>query len=418
MSALNVILDKELTPGVRRMEYKSNGSFPLHVHVLTFDRTQTSNAIRLVKGEDRADGLERLSAMASRYQSQTGNTMLGIVNGNFWRAVRNTAIGPCVVDGEVVEMLPYKRWTSGFFDVQSKLTIDSFQIRGLVRFAGRTLQVNSVNRRVDTFGLAVYNNYAGATVPSVTPAIVEKAFKEAVKDSVFADRDSTEIALTQEVLRQEILKAQREASTEFPMIKIRVRYLRGLGINTKIPCAILGVGEGSTEMPLRGAVISVPKQLYYSGNQARVGDTLWLEYSTNLYQQTKFMNAVCGTPRLMRNGVAQHEALYEGSTAKRFISGNLARTALGVDRSGNKIVLVAVQATDPQQGTTGATLQQMSKVMSLLGCYNAMNLDGGGSSGMVVGNDHVFFEGTDPLTRKLSLGVAFVRLTHVLRNTK
>lgn len=418
MSTLNVILDKEITPGVRRMEYKSDGTFPVHVHVLTFDRTIPGNAVRLVKGEDKADGLERLSAMATRYQEQTGNTLLGIVNANFWRAVRNTAIGPCVVDGEVVEMLPYKKWTSGFFDVQSKLTIDSFQLSGTVRFAGRTLPVSSVNRRVDTLGVAVYNNYSGTTVPSVTTASVEKAFREAVKDSVFADRDSTELALTQEVLRQEIAKAQREASTEFPMMKIRVRYLRGLGVNTKIPCTIMGVEEGECTMPLRGAVISVPKQLYYSGSQAKIGDTLWLEYKTNISPQTRFMNAVCGTPRLMRGGAAQHEAQLEGSTGKRFISGNLARTALGVDRSGNKIVLVAVQASDPEHGTTGATLQQMAKIMALLGCYNAMNLDGGGSSGMVVGNDHVFFDGADPLTRKLSVGLAFVRLTHVLRNTR
>jgi exopolysaccharide biosynthesis protein len=128
------------------------------------------------------------------------------------------------------------------------------------------------------------------------------------------------------------------------------------------------------------------------------------------------MNAVCGTPRLVRNGVAGHEALREGSTGRRFITHNLARTALGTDRSGNRIVLVAVEPSQASQGTMGATLAQMATIMKLLGCHNALNLDGGGSTGMVVRGDHMFFDGEDPKTRRISVGLAVVKRSHVLRS--
>ncbi len=417
ISSLSSIRERDLAPGVRYTMYRSNGSRPVVAHVISMDRTLPGTAVRLVKGEDHGAGLERLGELYRRYEASTDNKLFALVNGNFWRAVRNTMIGPCVIDGEVVELNRYKRWTSGFLDVRNQLMIDTFSISGTVAFAGRAFTVSSVNRRDDD-GVVVYNSYGGERIPHVNTKEIEKAFYEAVKDSVFAERDSTELALTKEVLRGEVARAQREASTEYPMVKIRVRYLRLPSINTQIPCAVLGVDSGTVTMPLRGAVISMPRSMYVSGQAPRVGDTLMLSYNTNVHATTRFMNAMCGTPRLVRDGVAKHEAQLEGSTGKRFINHNLARTAIGTDRSGNRITLVAIQADDPGRGTSGASLQQTAKVMVLLGCYQAMNLDGGGSTGMVVENDHVFFDGQDPLTRRVGLGIGVVQLSKILRTPR
>lgn len=417
ISSLSSIRERDLASGVRYTMYRSNGSRPVVAHVISMDRTLPGTAVRLVKGESHGAGLERLNELYKRYEAATDNKLFALVNGNFWRAVRNTMIGPCVIDGEVVEMNRYKKWTSGFLDVRSQLTIDTFAITATVAFAGRSFAVSSVNRREDD-GVVVYNTYGGERIPHVNTKEIEKAFYEAVKDSVFAERDSTEIALTKEVLRGEVARAQREASSEFPMVKIRVRYLRLPSINTQIPCAVLGIDSGTVAMPLRGAVISMPRSVYQSGGAPRIGDTLMLTYATNVHSNVRFMNAVCGTPRLVRDGVAKHEAQMEGSTGKRFINHNLARTALGTDRSGNRIMLVAIQADDPGRGTSGATLQQAAKVMALLGCYQAMNLDGGGSTGMVVENDHVFFDGEDPLTRRVGLGIGVVQLSKILRTPR
>lgn len=416
LTALTVLREQELGPGIRYVQYRSNGSRQVVVHVVTMDRTIPGNALRLIKGEDHAMGLERISDMARRYDTTSNNELYSLVNGNFWRAVRNTMIGPCVIDGEVVELNAYKHWTSAFIDVQSKVTIDTIALSGTVKLGGRTFPVSSVNRRGDS-GVVVYNSYGGQSIPHVSTKEIEKAFHDAVKDSVFLVSDSTEAQLTRDVLKNEIARAQREANGEFPMVKVRVRYLRSPSINVPFPCLVLGVDTGTVNMPLRGAVVSFPRSVL-NGYWPRVGDTLTLGYSTSKYSSTRFMNAVCGTPRIVRNGIPKHEAQLEGSTGRRFIQDNLARTALGVDRSGNRIVLAAIRPDRSEDGTSGATLQQTAQIMALLGCYDAMNLDGGGSAGMVVGNDHVFFDGVDPLTRRLGLGVGIVKLSKILRGPR
>jgi len=416
ITALTVLRESELGPGIRYLQYRSNGSRAVIVHVLSMDRTIPGNALRLIKGEDHAVGLERLGDMARRYDSTSDNEMYGVVNGNFWRAVRNTMIGPCVIDGEVVEFNPYKHWTSVFIDVQNRVYIDTIALSGTAKVGGRSYQLSSVNRRTDT-GVVVYNSYGGDAIPHVSSKEIENAFHEAVKDSVFQESDSTELAFTTELLKNEIARAQREVNVEYPMVKVCVRYLRSPSVNVPFPCQVLSVDTGTVKMPLRGAVVSFSRAAL-NGNWPRLGDTLTLTYSTSKHNATRFMNAVCGTPRLVRNGVAKQEAKMEGSTGRRFIQDNLARTALGVDRSGNRIVLAAIRPDRPEDGTHGATLQQAAQIMALLGCYDAMNLDGGGSAGMVVGKDHVFFDGVDPLTRRLGLGVGMVKLSKILRGPR
>ena len=55
------------------------------------------------------------------------------------------------------------------------------------------------------------------------------------------------------------------------------------------------------------------------------------------------------------------------------------RTAMGVDRSGRVMWLVVVDGR--QKGySEGMTLQELGSVMHGLGCWNAANMDGGGSS--------------------------------------
>lgn len=414
VNKLTMVGDTMLGPGVQYREFRSNGKTPVVVHAMILDRSIPGNAVRLVKGEDHCAGLERLAEMTHRFSASSRHTVYGLVNGNFWRAVRNTLIGPCVIDGEVVEMNAYKKWSSAFFDIRNSMSIDTFALTGSVSIAGRSYPISTVNHRDDQ-GVVVYNSFGGTTVPYVSPKQIERAFQEAMKDTVFIAEDSTEAALTQDVLRQEIGRARRERDAEYPMLKIRVRYLRSPSVNVMVPCEILSVDTGTVTMPIRGAVVSLPRSVLMSSALPRIGDTIRLQYSTNIQQQTPFMNAVCGTPRLVRKGLAKHEAINEGSTGSRFINHALARCAIGTDSSGQKIILAAVPADRPERGTVGASLQQMAQIMALLGCSDAMNLDGGGSAGMMVGNDHVFFDGSDPLTRRVGLGFGLVKLSKILR---
>jgi hypothetical protein len=97
----------------------------------------------------------------------------------------------------------------------------------------------------------------------------------------------------------------------------------------------------------------------------------------------KMRTAVGGGPVLIHDGKVQitvrEEQLFPNSNPN---GERNPRTAMGYTRDGRLIILVV-------QGRTagvaaGATLQQEAQLLLQLGCYEALNLDGGGSSCMLV----------------------------------
>jgi hypothetical protein len=90
----------------------------------------------------------------------------------------------------------------------------------------------------------------------------------------------------------------------------------------------------------------------------------------------KVTNVVCGGPVLLKNGAAvldwKTEAFNEEFSLKRH-----PRTAVGIDRRGD-LWLVAVDGQLSESG--GASLEELAAILLRLGCRDAINLDGGGST--------------------------------------
>ncbi|MDA0841352.1 MAG: phosphodiester glycosidase family protein [Planctomycetota bacterium] len=63
------------------------------------------------------------------------------------------------------------------------------------------------------------------------------------------------------------------------------------------------------------------------------------------------------------------------------------RTALGLDREGRFLVLVAVDGRQPGY-SEGMSTRELAELMLELGCASALNLDGGGSTSMVLRDEH------------------------------
>lgn len=76
--------------------------------------------------------------------------------------------------------------------------------------------------------------------------------------------------------------------------------------------------------------------------------------------------------------VSEGEAL---STFSHVVSGYNPRSAIGVDKTGTRITLLAVNGR--QANSRGVTMTELARMMQELGCYYAVNLDGGGSTNMV-----------------------------------
>ena len=87
-------------------------------------------------------------------------------------------------------------------------------------------------------------------------------------------------------------------------------------------------------------------------------------------------NAISGNNMIVRDG-AEIPGLDNSYAAPR--------TALGLDRTGTHLILFVADGRQPLY-SQGATLHEMAQLMIYYGAENAMNLDGGGSSTLVMRN--------------------------------
>ena len=87
-------------------------------------------------------------------------------------------------------------------------------------------------------------------------------------------------------------------------------------------------------------------------------------------------NAISGNNMIVVNGVAV-DGLDNSYAAPR--------TAIGLDKTGTRLILFVADGRQPFY-SDGATLYEMAQLMIFYGAVNAMNMDGGGSSTLVMRN--------------------------------
>jgi hypothetical protein len=97
-------------------------------------------------------------------------------------------------------------------------------------------------------------------------------------------------------------------------------------------------------------------------------------------------HAVGGGPWLVRDGKVYVDSADQRFTDPSFTDKRHPRTAIGVTASG-EILLVAVDGR--QSFSAGMTLAELAKRMIALGAVRAINLDGGGSTSMVIDGAYV-----------------------------
>jgi len=131
----------------------------------------------------------------------------------------------------------------------------------------------------------------------------------------------------------------------------------------------------NTMIPRDGFVISFMGQEAELASRFQVGNSVSYRVifkNTGNEDWRDVVTAVGAGPRLLTNGRITVEPLGEGFTEAKITEASGMRSAIGVRRDG-AILLVTV---------SGATVKQLAAIMQELGAYNAMNLDGGASSGL------------------------------------
>jgi hypothetical protein len=99
------------------------------------------------------------------------------------------------------------------------------------------------------------------------------------------------------------------------------------------------------------------------------------------FKKWKYHTAMGGGPVLIQDGVISISNNEELKFGGKGINDKHPRTAMGYTRD-NKLIILVVEGRNPN--AAGATLTQLAEIFKELGCVEALNLDGGGSSCLLV----------------------------------
>ena len=166
---------------------------------------------------------------------------------------------------------------------------------------------------------------------------------------------------------------------------------------------IVGIQSMNAAIPPDGIVVSAGGYKADMLENVKLGASTDIDYSVDK-PWNSIMHAVCGGPRLLDEGNIRING-EEEKFSSSIITGRHPRTAIGITFDGHIIMLVADGRT---QKNAGMTLKELASYMQKLGVRNAINLDGGGSSTMVIKNKVVNIP-SDGAERPISNGILIVK---------
>jgi len=163
---------------------------------------------------------------------------------------------------------------------------------------------------------------------------------------------------------------------------------------------ITAIARGNTPIGPDDVVLSVHGAAALALADLKVGDRVTIHQTLGQLWD-KAVYVLGAGPMLVKNG-----DLFLTSTVEQFPAdiaiGRAPRTAIGIDKDGN-LLLVVVDGRQPS--SIGMTLLELAQFLRELGAVDAMNLDGGGSSELVI-NGEVMNRPSDGKERRIGDALA------------
>ena len=129
--------------------------------------------------------------------------------------------------------------------------------------------------------------------------------------------------------------------------------------------------------------------------------------SVVLNDGTYVKNGIGGVGVLVHDGIQVNTWQYEMMD----VSGgsNQPRTAVGYAKNTNRIVFFVCEGREATEGVHGMTLDEVSNQMAAIGCTEAMALDGGGSSCMLIGGKETIKPCNEGNAQRATIDACFIR---------
>ncbi len=317
---------RQLGTGVSHLYLKrQTKAGPMVAHVLRADPRFV--AIKSLLAQKPGGGFSR--ARVSQIAKNFG--AVAAINGSFFNFVNNEPAGLLVQDGQIVSSGLHNRSVFGI-RYDGTPFIDDARVRAAVLLEdGREMAIAGVNRRAKPNQITLYTAHFGkATTTQINPYRYEAA------------------------------------------IDARGTVIEASNGNLPIP-------KGGYVVSANGKAFKRVMESLQPGSRALVYTQL-----SGVWEGVRY--AVGGGPTIVENGKVHVTAKQEGF-GSHIASGRAPRTAIGYTPSGVTL-MVTVDGRVPKH-SVGCTLVELARMMIELGCVQAINLDGGGSTVMVIGDKPV-----------------------------
>jgi len=163
---------------------------------------------------------------------------------------------------------------------------------------------------------------------------------------------------------------------------------------------IQSIGKGNTAIPKDGYVYLYPDSSPYNDGRFQVGKRI--DYQTTFYDRDRnvvdwsdISNITGVGPSLVKKGVKTANAAAEDWTDVKLTKNAGQRSFIGFDKTGAKLIM----GTAPN-----CTISELGDIALAYGLQEAMNLDGGASSGLLYNGEYLTTPG-----RNLSNAIVVVR---------
>ena len=330
--------EREVMPGVvERLLVRSEG--PWRISILAIDLSRGNLSLRSARAFDRLRGRETTSSIASRFPAGAG-TVVAALNADFFSLQSGETVNNQVAEGVFVKGVGARRPLprSQFGMTWEKVPfIDRLRFAGMVSAPGAPpAPLEGVNTLPDSGGLSLLTPLWGEPAP-----------------------DS---AGRHPLVRVRLDDAGRRADT---LLLVTLQ-------ETTFPSDSGGyflLTRGDSPHPLLRSV--------------HPGDTLHVVEGTTP-PRGRIRTLVGGAPRIVRDGmnVAGKPEFMEG-TSPEFSSRRHPRTGIGFSGDSGSVYFLVVDGR--QEGSVGMTLPEFADCMIEAGVWQGLNLDGGGSTVMIVG---------------------------------
>lgn len=315
------------------------------------------------------------------------------INASFFQGGTHLPVGITVIDKEIVQLKKYKQWSSIIF-TDNGIYLKELDAFAKIKFNKSEIEIDRFNYRSDTNQLVAYNSFYSSIYPNVNDEEIDSLYINFLKENSLNSLagDETEAPMPFSEFKKVYQSTFNFDSTHnyfyFKAIPIDPKSIgksqRFLVKNyDKLPITI-GKGEIVFESKVKLPLFD--------------NDTIALNISLNI-DLDSIEHIISATPIILKNGKEYINSRYEGANSRRFNSDHLSRTAFGFND--NYYYMVAVE---PNQGRNvkGATLKELSWIMETIGCKNAINLDGGGSTTFVMDKQNLAFPYSLNYNRKVS----------------